>query len=132
MKFFTILTFMTLLVGFTVSVEAKDCGPNCQTCYCTFQNGFMCDEDHPILGTCTCRCVKYKKNTNKGVSSGGELDDLALQEMINSFLKSKSFNYKIISAEFEESNPSGAENKGLFGKHWKCKIVPNGISCTGE
>jgi hypothetical protein len=52
------------LFGFAMPSLAKDCGAQCETCYCTFKNGSMCDADHGILGTCTCRCAKRKKVAN--------------------------------------------------------------------
>ncbi len=131
MKFIVVLFLFLAMIGINTSVFAKDCGSNCKTCYCKFKNGSVCDEDHSILGTCTCTCVKYKKK-NKSADSSGEINDMALQEMINDYLVLKGFNYRITSAEFENEDPSGSVEKGLFGKNWKCRIVPNGISCTGK
>lgn len=55
------LTATTSLAVADLGLTAKDCGSSCETCYCTYRNGSTCVDDHPILGACTCKCVKYKK-----------------------------------------------------------------------
>lgn len=51
---------LATLTPVQASADGKTCSPKCkknETCYCTFNNGSMCDDDHPVLGRCSCRCA---------------------------------------------------------------------------
>lgn len=133
MKNMLLVAISLLVIGVSSPVLAKDCGSDCRVCYCTFNNGTTCVEDNPALGSCNCRCVQQNKSADIG---GHDIDAAALQSMINSYLEQMGFEYTLESAQFANKNASAASKdksaKGLFGKKWRCRIVPNGLSCESN
>lgn len=131
MKNFALAVIFIVTFSFPVSSIAIDCGPVCDTCYCLDNNGFMCVDDHQALEGCTCTCTKYKSK-NKSNYEGNIINTDALQDMINSYLQSNNFDYKLSSADFKKIDlGSEPEERGLFDEHWKSKNFKGGLTCSG-
>jgi len=68
-----------LAIWSAAKVEAASCSPACKNasdCFCTYDNGATCADDHPVYGTCRCKCVdglggkKDKKASPQNAASG--------------------------------------------------------------